>query len=171
MRKGNCKESGAMTTKAICMNMHSTCKFSWIEHSYYSGTHVLLAVTSVGVWRITYVQGQSKNSITASCSHRAHSSADGPVQSLDFGSSDFGSSDFGSSDFGSPDFADFGSSDFGSSDFGSAECPSCSTCSKRVAGCAALPEAPPDGLVLGLLLLDAGCAALLETLCDLSIQR
>ena len=64
-----------------------------------------------------------------------------------------------------------------------------STCSARVAGRAALPEVPPDGLVLSLLLLDAGsaalleasrdaagrfvdagCAALLAALCDLSIQ-
>ena len=42
------------------------------------------------------------------------------------------------------------------------ECSSCSTCSERVAGRTALPEARPAGLVLSLLLLDAGGAALLE---------
>ena len=49
--------------------------------------------------------------------------------------------------------------------------PSCSTCSKRDAGRAALPETQADGLVRSLLVLDAGCAALLETLSDLAIQR
>ena len=62
-------------------------------------------------------------------------------------------------------------------------------CSKRIASRAALPEVPLDGLVLSLLLsdagsaalledsrdaaghfVDAGCTALLAALCDLSIQ-
>ena len=40
-----------------------------------------------------------------------------------------------------------------------------------IAGCAALPEARPDGSESNGFFLDAGCAALLEVSCDLSIQR
>ena len=33
---------------------------------------------------------------------------------------------------------------------------------KRVAGCSALPEAAPDGLILSLFLFDTGCSAVCE---------
>ena len=40
-----------------------------------------------------------------------------------------------------------------------------------IAGCAALPEARPDGSKSNAFFLDAGCAALLEVSCDFFIQR
>ena len=40
-----------------------------------------------------------------------------------------------------------------------------------IAGCAALPEARPDGSESNAFFLDAGCAALLEVSCDFFIQR